>query len=212
MGSASWDRREFLLATALLAFPATSAHAADDIPPEAWNAVLGLATSFSVELKRRTDRIAAGLSNMSADAVFTSIFGSGVSSVAERKKRTAEVARDLSAIAFEERTRLLPVLDAYIAAPTDANWQPVRVSMNAILTDLYELDIKFDRLRNDAAISSADSLVVGKTQMIRERVQSGRPMTPASLAAFKDFRSVFESLVTQKGRLADQLGILANAM
>lgn len=205
-------RRRILLATAFFALPFGTAHAADDFPRAAWSDLLSVTTTISLELKRRADQIGAGLANTSADAVFTSVFGGGVASPAERKRRTTAVARDLAAVAFRERTQLLPLLDAYIATPSEARWTPVKGAMRSILVDLYSVEDKFARLSHDGAVAAADDMVSSKAQMILEQLEAGRPIDPESLSAFRDFRFVFASLVTQKGRLAEQLALLANAM
>lgn len=212
MSSTMLARRRLLLAGALFSLPFGAAHADDDFPRAVWSDLLGFATSMSLQIKSRADQIGSGLANAPADVVFTSVFGDGVASPAERKRRTAAAARELALIAFRERTQLLPLIDAYIAAPSDETWAPVKSAMREVVVDLYVVDQRFARLSHDGAVAAAESLVEGKVQIILQQMQAGRPVSPQSLSAFRDFRFVFASLVTQKGRLAEQLALLANAM
>lgn len=207
-------RRHFLTVAAggVAIAMSTPAHAVDP-SEEAWNFLAARATAMTIQLKRQTEKIATALTSVSGDAAFVSVFGMGIANPAERKRRTLAAAEELGQIAVKERTEFLPLIDAYLAAPSDASWQPVKTSMFGVLERLYVLQTKLDRLSGiDPTANAANEMVDGKAQLLEDRARAGRPTSAAGIEAFRGFRSVFGSLVVRKAELAAQLARLGAAM
>ena len=207
-------RRHFLKVSAggAAIFCSAPAYAVDP-SEEAWNFLAARATAMTIQLRRQTEKIATALSSASGDAAFVSVFGVGIANPAERKRRTLAAAEELRQIAVRERTEFLPLIDAYLATPSDASWQPVKTSMFGVLERLYILQTKLDRLSGvEPAANAANELVDGKAQLLEDQARAGRPTTAAGVEAFRAFRSVFGSLVVRKAELADQLARLGATM
>lgn len=210
-----WTRRSLttaLAAAGLFAMPA--AGRAQGMSVVAWQLITNSALTIADAIRRRSDSVAAALASGGGDSGFTSVFGAGGGSPAERKRRTLATARELDQIAFDERTQLLSTFDAYLAEPTQAQWLAVQENITGISARLHDVERRLDRLGATgwSTTTGAEAVVGGKVQMLEAQARERRPTTPAELETFRRFRNAFAALVDEKARLAEQLARLGATM